>query len=432
MKYLSPFFKWLVLVGVLVISIVGGVLFYFYQHTSLNDLPPYEVRFGGQTLYASGYEWFVPVAGAHLGRTFSLKAGGPLTLEQTVTSQPQLELPAGTQSQITILDSQDQPVFEGSGAEYDQFAFEQDGDYTVSLQVGSMEELGSSASAPTGSYQYHFRFTLHCQPHLAVSAKEAVQGNVVGVRLTGILGNVPPVIQCELAPEATFTFHNGSWVCFLPVDYNQPSGEYPITVTSNDQTVTETLQVRGRSRKELDTSTLDGTAAVPYIGRADKKIEELFQIADPDIYWSDTFLQPISGRVVRDYGVLEYVDRVLDPLLLAVQPELAAMNELIQPRRSVNVTMAVTPGRKVVAPAAGRVVFAGPLSGCGRTVVIEHGCALKSIIYLLGRMQVSEGDYVAQGDVIGTSQGHVCCEMRLYDIPISPWEVWRGQGGLFF
>ena len=108
------------------------------------------------------------------------------------------------------------------------------------------------------------------------------------------------------------------------------------------------------------------------------------------------------------------------------------LNEAIAPRRSVNVTMAVTPGKKVLAPAAGRVVYAGTTSGGGRTVVIEHGCGLKSILYLLGRIDVSEGEYVAQNDVLGTTQGHIICEMRLYDIPISPWEAWRGQGALMW
>ena len=64
--------------------------------------------------------------------------------------------------------------------------------------------------------------------------------------------------------------------------------------------------------------------------------------------------------------------------------------------------------------------------------MIEHGCGVKSLFYLLGRRDVDEGDFVTQGQQIGTTQGHVICEMRVGDIPVNPWDAWRGAGGLFF
>ena len=47
-------------------------------------------------------------------------------------------------------------------------------------------------------------------------------------------------------------------------------------------------------------------------------------------------------------------------------------------------------------------------------------------------LRVDEGDFVTQGQQIGTTQGHVICEMRVGDIPVNPWDAWRGAGGLFF
>ncbi len=430
-QFIKDFALWLLLVAVIVVLLVSGVETLLYRSITPEDLPAWTPRFGGQELVCTESKWFVPLAGRYLGRTFAEEAQPAQPLPEVLASIPALDVPAAAKSSFTLRDADGTVLFEDTAQKFRDFSFETDGDYTATLVLESTDGFRQTNSAPTGHYTYDFKFTLRCRPQLTLSTDTAVQGSVVGVRLSGILGDIPPMIQCDLAPEATFTRQGQDWVCFLPVNYNQPGGEYLIKTKSGSETAEATVQVRGRSKVEIDSYTLDGTAAIPYIGKAPKKLEPLFSIADPDIYWNGAFTQPISGRVVRDYAVTEHIDR-LDPVLLAEHPELALLNLFARSRRSTNVTMAVTPGRKVVAPAAGRVVFAGVMHGGGRTVVIEHGCALKSIVYLLGRIDVSEGDHVAQGDVIGTTQGHVCCEMRLYDVPISPWEVWRGHGGLFF
>lgn len=431
LEILKAIGKWLALVAALVAVLLAAALGFMYFQVSSADLPQYQVSFNGQPLTPSGYSWQVPVAGDWLHRTLRQDPGGQAQALPTVsTARPALEVPRNTAAVLTIADSRGEPVFEGTGQEYADFAFGLDGDYTARLTLGPEQDPLNPTTMLEGQYIYDFSFTLQGQPALTLSHQSMVQGGVVGVKLTGVLGEDIPSLQCELAP-AVFTLHEGAWISYIPVDYNQPGGEYPITATVNGQSVSAAVTVYGRERRELDTYTADGSAAIPYLAKAPAKLESVMSICDPDIYWDGAFTQPVSGKVVRDYAVLEYTDRV-DEATLLLYPELAALNETIAPRRSVNVTMAVPPGRQVLAPAAGRVVFAGIVQGGGRTVVIEHGCGLKSILYLLGRVDVSEGEYVAQNDVLGTTQGHITCEMRLYDVPISPWEAWRGQGALMW
>ena len=345
-------------------------------------------------------------------------------------SHPALALPGSTEGQLTITGPDGETVFEGTAEEYGDFTFGRNGEYALRLTVSPAHSDFDPKTRTEGYCLYEASFSLNAQPTLTLSHTSMVQGGVIGVRLTGVMGDSVPTLSCELAP-AVFTLHDNAWVSYIPVDYNQFGGEYEISATVDGQTVSAVVNVYGRERRELDTYTIDGTAAIPYIGSTPSQLREVLDICDPDIYWDGPFTQPVSGKVVRDYAVLEYTDR-FDEASIALNPALAALNELISPRRSVNVTMAVPPGRKVLAPAAGRVVYAGIAGGAGRTVVIEHGCGLKSILYLLGRIDVSEGEYVAQNDVLGTTQGHITCEMRLYDIPISPWEAWRGQGALMW
>ena len=420
--------KWLALVAVLVAVLLGAALGFMYTQVTPDTLPAYAVTFGGSSLPQTGYQWKVPIAGHWLYRTLG-EEGEAADLGEVADSHPALVLPAGTEGQLVITDEAGETVFEGTAAEYASFSFGKNGGYTARLTV-SPQTNEFDRSRVEGFCLYEFSFRLMAQPTLTLSHTSMVQGGVIGVRLTGVVGDAVPTLSCELAP-AVFTFHNNAWISYIPVDYNQFGGDYEITATVDGQTVSASVYIYGRENRELDTYTIDGSAAIPYMASVPSQLEDVMPICDPDVYWNGAFTQPVDGKVVRDYAVLEYTDRI-DELTLSIYPELAALNDAIAPRRSVNVTMAVTPGKKVLAPAAGRVVFAGTTTGGGRTVVIEHGCGLKSILYLLGRIDVSEGEYVAQNDVLGTTQGHIICEMRLYDIPISPWEAWRGQGALMW
>ena len=421
--------RWIVLVAVLLALLLGGTFFSMYRNVSLSSLPQYEVSWAGQALDAAGYDWSVPVMG-FLHRDFSKKPGSSWQdLELVSESHPELALPEYTTAQLTIQNEAGETLFEGDAAAYNDFHFSENGAYSATLTVSSPESTGAQ-----GSYTYQFNFQLEAQPRLVLSGTGVTQGSVIGVRLEGVLGDMVPALTTELA-EIPFTQYQGEWVAFVPVDYNQMAGEYAISATVNGQTVTETVQVYGRQRRELDTYTIDGTSAIPYVGALPKNMDFLWEINDPDIYWDGSFIQPVEGKILRDYAVLEYTDRLdpTDPLNAAIPlDQIAAYNANIAPRRSINVTLATTSGSAVVAPAAGRVVYAETNGSLGRVVVIEHGCGVKSLFYLLGRRDVDEGDFVTQGQQIGTTQGHVICEMRVGDIPVNPWDAWRGTGGLFF
>lgn len=56
----------------------------------------------------------------------------------------------------------------------------------------------------------------------------------------------------------------------------------------------------------------------------------------------------------------------------------------------------------ITAPAAGQVVFAGPLTVRGNTVFIDHGWGVFSGFFHQQTLVVTEGDYVTQGQQIGT------------------------------
>jgi hypothetical protein len=60
-------------------------------------------------------------------------------------------------------------------------------------------------------------------------------------------------------------------------------------------------------------------------------------------------------------------------------------------------------GTDVRAPAGAGVLFAGPLTLSGQTLVLDHGQGLLSVFYHLGRTAVRTGDQVDAGDLLGHS-----------------------------
>ncbi len=69
--------------------------------------------------------------------------------------------------------------------------------------------------------------------------------------------------------------------------------------------------------------------------------------------------------------------------------------------RSRGLTLAPTAGAAIIAPAAGRVAFAGTFRGYGNIVIIDHGGGWTSLISGFAAIGLRVGEKVAQDDVIG-------------------------------
>ena len=87
---------------------------------------------------------------------------------------------------------------------------------------------------------------------------------------------------------------------------------------------------------------------------------------------------PVSGRLVSGFGELSDTGV-----------------------RARGLSIAAAPGARVVAPAAGRVVFARPFRGYGTVVIIDHGGGWSSALSGLDGVDVAPGDSVAAGRSIG-------------------------------
>ena len=120
--------------------------------------------------------------------------------------------------------------------------------------------------------------------------------------------------------------------------------------------------------------------------------------ASPDRLAS--FQLPVQGRTVAGFGELRDSGQ-----------------------RSTALSLAPASGAQVVAPASGRVAFAGPYRGFGRIVIIEHPGGWTSLVTGLERVAAEVGDEVIGGaplGVAGREEPMIGIELRRDGEPVNP------------
>lgn len=91
------------------------------------------------------------------------------------------------------------------------------------------------------------------------------------------------------------------------------------------------------------------------------------------------YMLPVSGRTLTGFGA----------------PQASGLSR--------GLTLAPIGGAQVVAPAAGRIAFAGPYRGYGSIVIVEHGSGWTSLVTGLARSDVAVGETVRIGAPLGVA-----------------------------
>ena len=116
------------------------------------------------------------------------------------------------------------------------------------------------------------------------------------------------------------------------------------------------------------------------------------------------YMLPLTGRLVAGFG------------------------DASQGARSRGISIATQPGAQVVAPAAGRVAFAGPYRGYGQIVILAHDDSWTSLITGMAEVNVRVGDVLVAGaplGVAGPGRPVLTLELRHDGEPVNPLDYVR-------
>lgn len=430
---MKRFLLWIVGVALGVVVLLAAVMAVSYSFTGEGSRPAADAQFGGQALEVNGSCWQVPLVGGVLDKVFAQP--DTLTVQKLgllYDAHPALTLPDwASYTTLTIQAENGSTVFSGTAAEYESFLFPANGEYKAELTVWRLSagqlvtrfEGGNNGSIrknsglehpakPTGWYRFAFRFTLQASANVELSAERVEQGGIVGVAITGMVGDTAPVIETDLG-NIQCTRSTSGWRAYLPAAYNASAGAHEVTITVNGEALTRTLTVLPKDfgSAEVAAEPAPTEAANTEFRNA---IWPLYEQAALEKLWSGAFLCPAENYLVLlDFGQVKVTNGQ-------------------QGSRSNSTRLYTIPGDPARAPANGIVVFAGNLALTGNTVVIDHGCGMRSYLYGLQTLSVTQGQTLEKGQAVGVLGEELTMDFKLGSRSVNPWLLFQTSGGLFW
>ena len=430
---MKRFLLWIISVALGVALLLAAVMGVSYAFTTQGGCPDAAAQFGGQELETNGFCWQVPLLGGRLDKVFASPA--TLTVQKLgtlYTAHPDITLPDwASYTTLTIQTAVGSVVFAGSVSEYQSFLFPANGEYKAEMTLwrvpkGGMatqfeggstgalrKNLGLERPAkPTGWYRYSFRFTLQASADIAFSAERVEQGGIVGVRISGMTGDTAPAVETDLGSVQCVRAADG-WRAYIPAAYNASAGGHTVNVTVNGETFARTLTVLP---KDFGTVEVEPEPASTEAANAEfrNNIWPLYEQPVREKLWAGAFLCPAENYMTLvDFGQVKVTGDQ-------------------QGSRSNSTRLYTIPGEPCRAPANGVVVFAGDLALTGSTVVIDHGCGVRSYLYGLQELSVNRGQTVERGQAVGVLGEELTMDFKLGSKSVNPWPLFQTSGGLFW
>ena len=424
---------WLVGVALGVVVLLGAVMAVSYAFTTQGSCPAPEVRFGDEALEVNGYCWQVPLLSGQLDKVFA--SPETLTVQKLGTfydAHPALTLPEwASYATLTIENTAGSVVYTGSAGDYAGFLFPANGEYKASLTVWRLPAGGTvtrfeggntgairrnsrleKPARPTGWYGFSFRFTLQASAEVELSAERVEQGGIVGLRISGMTGDAAPTVETDLGNVQCVRAADG-WRAYIPAAYNASSGGHEVNITVNGETITRSIIVLPKDFGTVDVEP-EPDASDAANTQFRNAVWGLYEAPAREKMWQGGFVNPVeSYTTLVDYGQVRVVNGR-------------------QGSRSNSTKLYTIPGEPCRAPANGVVVLAAELALTGNTVVIDHGCGMRSYLYGLQTLSVSAGQTVEKGQAVGVLGEELTMDFKLGSKSVNPWMLFQTSGGLFW
>lgn len=217
--------------------------------------------------------------------------------------------------------------------------------------------------------------------------QSAVPGGVVVIPVSNEL-TTRPVVQYNNKRVAVLK-DKQDWLAIVGVPLNAKPGSQRLTVTAKGETWTVLFDIQDKDYPTQYITIKDKRKVNPNQYDMKRINAESTEIKAALRYWTDqetlplNFAWPIEGRVSGLFGRR----RVFNG----------------QPRRPHSgMDIAAPTGTEIHAPAAGIIRETGNYFFNGNTVFIDHGQGLITMFCHMDRIDVTPGETINQGDVLGT------------------------------
>ncbi|HOJ78299.1 MAG TPA: M23 family metallopeptidase [Bacillota bacterium] len=216
-----------------------------------------------------------------------------------------------------------------------------------------------------------------------------------------------------------FQEDKGQYIGFVAASYRATKGIYPLVVEVANgnqkymveqkieivgrQFVEQRIRVPEQTRKKVLTPANQANDAKVTAAAREKAETKLVAPL-----WEGPFVWPLSGRITTQFGMIRYVNN-------------------IENGRHSGWDIAAPSGTPVVSINKGQVIYAGELKVSGNTVIVHHGLDLYSSYLHLSKINVTEGQMIDKGQVVGAvgmtglaTGPHLHLTIRVGDTPVDP------------
>lgn len=227
------------------------------------------------------------------------------------------------------------------------------------------------------------------EPVFVLSSNEVQRGSYLMIRAENIdLSGFS--FTDFLGYNREFIATEGGWLCFVPVKMDTEPGSFELSFASEGFEFSETITVTDR---EINTqyltvapSTLEETLEDEAVRAAFDEFFQKYRWYETGVkFWEGEFVLPLGDYVYKEttpYGTFRTFS-----------------NGNTEWHNATD--MAAKGGTPVYATNSGVILFADYLGLTGNTVIINHGFGVLSWHYHLKELDVSTGETVEKGDLIG-------------------------------
>jgi murein DD-endopeptidase MepM/ murein hydrolase activator NlpD len=254
------------------------------------------------------------------------------------------------------------------------------------------------------------------QLSLNLHPPQVTQGHTL---LVEVLANRPVTVTGAL-DDRTLSFtprSGGSWaVAGMPVTAEVAAHPVQLSVVDSfgggiSTTMSVMVMAADFGSEEIELPPDRVYLLEPEVVREEaRRLGQVFARVTPQLFWRSTFSWPHAEEVTSPFGIRRTYNDGQDSY-------------------HGGIDISAEAGAPVAASSHGRVALAESLQVRGNAVILDHGLGVYSGYYHLSEILVSEGQQVAQGDVIGRagdtglSTGvHLHWEMRVGGILVNPLE----------
>ena len=224
-----------------------------------------------------------------------------------------------------------------------------------------------------------------------VSARSIRPGELVVLTLTLDDQAVGVTVNAFGGRMPVYRLRAGVWQALVGIDLEQKPGTYAVAVEARlgpaiirgEETLTVKPRAFATRTLRVDPEFVNPPEAL--LARIEGEaafIRDVGAHSGSDRLWSEPFVRPVREPANSRFGTRSIFN-----------------GEVRRPHGGADFLSAA--GTLVHAPNAGRVAGARDLFFTGKTVIIDHGMGVVSLLAHLSAMEVREGDIVEAGQVVG-------------------------------